>query len=334
MTRWSPAKKRETGSQMTASAVSGLIKKARSVIISAHRDPDGDALGATLGLMHMLRAVGKDVTAYSSGPLPEEYEFLPGVDNLTDRVDGVFDLAVLVDCHDAPRVGPLGPDVIGSAKAWVAIDHHQGGAEDAKAAWIDTTYAATCQMLVDMAEDMGWTLSPEAATCLFVGLQTDTGSFRYSNTTPQAFLAASKLVAAGAEPWDISQEVYATRPIRLKMLGHIMDHVRKDAQGRLALASVTLEDLDRMQAEAQDLEQAVEAIRGIPGVQVAVLLRQTADGPVKISMRSRGAVDVAAVARKLGGGGHHNAAGARMEGSLDEVATEIRGILMPAVETL
>ena len=177
-------------------------------------------------------------------------------------------------------------------------------------------------------------IGPEAAACLFVGIQTDTGSFRYSNTTPQTFLAASKMVAAGAEPWAISQEVYATRPVRLKLLGRVMDGVETLAQGRLAVAKVSLDDLELMKAEPQDLEQAVEAIRGIPGVQVAVLLRQTDDGFVKLSMRSRGLADVAAVARELGGGGHHNAAGARIEGSLEEAAAKIQGILLPLVEGL
>lgn len=319
---------------MTVDAASGLLKKAGSVLIAAHQDPDGDALGATLGLMHILLASGKKVAVYSAGPLPEEYAFLPGLDKLTDRVEGRFDLAVLVDCHELKRVGPLGEEVAAAAEAWLTIDHHQGDAPDAHAAWIDTTYAATCQMLVELADKMELTIGPEAATCLFVGLQTDTGSFRYSNTTPRAFEAAAKLVAAGAEPWSISQEVYATRPVRLKLLGHIMDGVSTFAQGRLAMAKVSLADLDRMQAEPQDLEQAVEAIRGIPGVQVAALLRQTADGPVKLSMRSRGKVDVAAVARELGGGGHRNAAGARLDGGIDQAAERIRDILTPLAEAL
>ncbi len=334
MTRWFQATTTPMGNPMTASAVAGLLQRAGSVIIASHRDPDGDALGATLGLMHMLKGAGKNVTVYSAGPLPEEYAFLPGVDGLTGQVSEEYDLAVLVDCHDAQRVGPLGSDVIASAGDWVAIDHHRGEAPDAGAAWIDTTYAAVCQMLVDLAEDMDWAIGPEAAACLFVGIQTDTGSFRYSNTTPQALLAASKLVAAGAEPWAISQEVYATRPVRLKLLGRVMDGVETYARGRLAVAKVSLADLDKVRAQAQDLEQAVEAIRGIPGVQVAVLLRQTEDGLVKLSMRSRGLVDVAAVARGLGGGGHHNAAGARVEGSLDDVAAKIQGLLLPLVEGL
>ena len=193
------------------------------------------------------------------------------------------------------------------------VDHHQGEADFGRAVWVDPSRAATSQMLAELARAADWPLTAEAATCLFAGLQTDTGSFRYSNTTPQALRVAADLVEAGADPWAISQEVYATRPRRLRLLGRVLEDTELLAGGRLALAAVSQAQLQSLGCDSRDLEDAVEALRGIPGVEVAALLRELPGGGVKASLRSRGRVDVAAVALALGGGGHKSAAGMRLD---------------------
>lgn len=311
-----------------------LLAEARRVFLVAHREPDGDALGATLGLLHLLADNGKDALAHSAGPVPEEYAFLPGLERLGPAAPEGVDLAVILDCHEPERCGEAVAPFLRALPRVAVIDHHQGRAEFGAAIWVDPSYAATCQMVFDLAGRLGWSVGPRAATCLFVGLQTDTGSFRYGNTTPQALRAAADLVQAGADPWAISQEVYATRPLRLRLLGRVMEAMELFADGRLALAVVSQADLDALGAKPQDLEQAVEAMRGVPGVAVAALIKQTGPDQCKLSLRSRGGLDVAAVAAGLGGGGHRNAAGARLAMDLASARTLVAELLEPLAAAL
>jgi phosphoesterase RecJ-like protein len=230
----------------------------------------------------------------------------------------------LLDCHEPRRSGPRAEAFLtGSTKPLAIIDHHQGQAELGQAVWIDTGRAATAEMVAHMAFERGWQMNADAAACLFVGLQTDTGSFRYSNTSPRALDMAGRLVAAGADPWAASQEVYANTPCRLKMMGRVGSHLEILADGLLARSWVSQTDFTTTGCGPEDLEQVVEELRSIRGVQVSLLLRELPDGAVKISMRSRGEVDVAAVALELGGGGHHNAAGAVIPGPLEEASASL-----------
>jgi phosphoesterase RecJ-like protein len=315
-------------------AVAQALERAGRVVVFSHYDPDGDALGASLGLMHLLKLQGKTVWVHSAGPIPEEYGFLPGVELVSQDFPpaGDVDLAVLLDCHQPQRAGQAEAEYLSKVASAAVVDHHQGPVDFGDPAWVDPGYAATSQMLAAMAWEAGWQMSPAAAVCLFTGLQTDTGSFRYSNATPQAFRTAAQLVEAGADPWLVSQEVYATRVKRLRLLARIMDGMSTFADGRLALGQVALSDLAELDADPRDLEEAVEAIRGVPGVQVAALLRELKHGGVKISMRSRGEVDVAAVAISLGGGGHKSAAGLRLEKPLAQAKELITGRLLQAME--
>lgn len=314
-------------------AVAQALMEAKRVLVVSHYDPDGDALGASLGLMHLLRVQGKQVWVYSAGPIPEEYEFLPGMDQVSDGFPPLeeVEMAALLDCHQPDRAGAEAADFLARVRRAVVVDHHRGPVEYGDPAWVDAGYAATCLMVAEMALEAGWEMSPAASTCLFAGLQNDTGSFRYSNATPRAFRAAARLVEAGADPWAVSQEVYATRVKRLRLLARVLESMAVLAEGRLAVGQVSLADLAEMEADSRDLEDAVEAIRGVPGVEVAALVRETKTGGVKASMRSRGGVDVAAVAIALGGGGHKSAAGMLLDMPLAEARDLIISRLLKAM---
>jgi phosphoesterase RecJ-like protein len=313
--------------------VAQALEKAGRLLIVSHRDPDGDALGASLGLMHLLREQGKTVWVHSAGPIPEEYGFLPGLEKVSQEFPSPeeVELAVLLDCHQPERAGQAEAEYLAKVARAVVVDHHQGALEYGDPAWVEPGYAATSQMLAEMAFGEQWHVNQAAAVCLFTGLQTDTGSFRYSNATPQAFRIAARLVEAGADPWLVSQEVYATRVKRLRLLSRILEGLTLFADDRLAMGQVTLADLAEMDADPRDLEEAVEAIRGIPGVRVAALLRELKDGGVKVSMRSRGEVDVAKVAIALGGGGHKSAAGLRLSQPLEQVRELLASSLLQAM---
>jgi len=313
-----------------------MLAGASRVLVAAHLLPDGDALGSSLGLMHLLAAQGKQVRVFSAGPVPEEYLFLPGMDQVSNVLPGTgdLDLAVVLDCHQPERTGQASGPFLAKLPRVAIIDHHQGAVDFGQAAWVDPTFAATSEMITLLAQEQGWPITPQAATCLFVGVQTDTGSFRYGNTTPRVLRAAADLAQAGADVWAISQEVYATHPKRLRLLGRIMDNLELSQGGRLALSQITLADLERLDAGPADLEQAVETLRLIPGVEVSALFRQTPKGTIKVSMRSRGKVDVSRVAISLGGGGHKSAAGVTMEGNMEGVRRDIAARLRQGLEAL
>jgi phosphoesterase RecJ-like protein len=188
-------------------------------------------------------------------------------------------------------------------------------------------------MVTLLAQQAGWPLIEEAATCLFVGLQTDTGRFCYSNTTPETLRVAADLVAAGADPWGIAQQVYSTSLGRLRLFGRVLQSLQLLAGGRLALALAKTSDLDDLGCPPSDLDRIVEELRAIRGVEVAVLLKEIDQNSVKASLRSRGLVDVGALALSLGGGGHHNAAGAKMDGSLEQAAALLSNLVEARLAT-
>lgn len=308
------------------------IGQARRVLVLAHRDPDGDALGSALGLKHLLEGVGKTVYVHRDGALPEEYAFLPGLEATSSELPAAseIDLAVLLDCHEPARAGQKAQALLESLPRVAVIDHHMGQVSFGQPRWVDPDMAATAQMVTLLAQGMGLPLSPQAATCLFVGLQTDTGRFCYSNTGPAALRVAADLVEAGARPWDITQEVYSSSRARLVLFGRVLASLKVLAGGRLALALARQADLEELGCPSSDLDRMVEELRAIRGVEVAALLKELADGTAKASLRSRGKVDVGALALELGGGGHHNASGARLALPLEQAA----GFLAQRLENL
>jgi phosphoesterase RecJ-like protein len=309
--------------------VSKAIGQAKSLLLLVHRDPDGDALGAMLGMAHLLSPTGSQVWAYACGTLPEEYRFLPGLDLLKDSLPTPeqVDLALLLDCHEPQRAGEAAAGFLSAFPRVAVVDHHLGLAEFGSAVWVDPAFAATSEMLALLAHDLGLAIGPAAATCLYTGLVTDTGRFSYSNTTPQCLRLGAELITAGADPWAITQGAYSTSLARLLLLGRVMNGLRLAHHGRVAIGTVSLADMAQVGAIPSDLDRIVEELRSIRGVEVAVLLREMKEGGAKASMRSRGKVDVGSLAIELGGGGHKNAAGARLEGDLTAASHRLEELL-------
>ena len=312
-----------------------MLANCRRPLVLAHESPDGDALGSVLGLVHMLKGMGKEAVGYREGQLPDEYRFLPGVQDLITGLPpkaGV-DLVVLLDCHEPKRTGSDGKSYLSTAKLpAVVIDHHRGEAKYGDEVWVDPTYAATCEMLAELAAKGGIELSPRAATCLYAGILTDTGSFAHANTSARVLKNAARLVEAGAAPEKIHSEVFATRPVRQFLFCRILEKAQRLMDGRVILATVSLADLAELNARPYDLENVVEGLRNIPGVLAAALIKERSGGGVKLSMRSKGGVDVAGPAMELGGGGHKNAAGCSLDMGIGQAAELTAGLLNRAVE--
>jgi phosphoesterase RecJ-like protein len=307
------------------------VQGSRRVLLFAHVYPDGDVLGSQLGLGLALRAAGRTVTFACAHPVPDPFNFLPGAADVqqwkTSR--NGFDLVVALDCPDPGRLGGLLEGARGPDARVLNIDHHGDNRRYGDINWVDTGAAATGEMVYDVVEAVGLPLTADVAVNLYTAIVTDTGSFRYSNTTPKTFRVAARLVELGVDPARVATTVYETRePGGLRLLGQILQGVETAADGTVAWLVI-----DRGLADSPDLPEAEEFVnypRSVRTAKVAVLFRELPDA-VKVSLRAKGEVDVARIAAVLGGGGHPNAAGVILRGSLAEAKTVVLGAVRQAL---
>jgi phosphoesterase RecJ-like protein len=231
-------------------------------------------------------------------------------------VEGDFDLVILLECDGIERSRLTGLE----GRRLVNIDHHTSGQNFADLNWIDTDACAVAEQVFTLAYAADVRITPDMATCLYMAVLTDTGSFCYEGTDAHTFSLAHELVRLGARPGPIAQDVYFSNPMsKMLLLGAALGNLKRD--GRVAWLWVTTSDMERSNAAEEDCEGIVNYAIGIAGVEVAVFLRELPNHRVRLSLRSKGEVNVAAVAESLGGGGHENASGCTLEGPLP-VATE------------
>jgi phosphoesterase RecJ-like protein len=305
--------------------IAATLKGCKSVLISVHKSPDGDALGSQLGLMLALEKMGKTVTAHNLDPVPEIYRFLPQNNRIKigKPVLGRYDAYIVVDA-DPPRTGLF--DTIYPADILINIDHHITNPRDWPLTWLDTAASATGEMIFNLVLELGVQMDREIALCLYTAIFTDTGSFRYSNTSPGCMRIAAMLIEAGADPWLVTENVYESYSFpRLKLLGAVIDNMERNHDGRTAWTVVTDDLYRRTGTTAEDTDNFVNFVRSAKGVEVAVLFRQTGTAQYKISMRSKGRVDLSGLAQSFGGGGHKNAAGSVLDGTIEEVKKRVLG---------
>jgi len=294
-----------------------LSRPPGSILFLAHVYPDGDVLGSLLGLGLALAESGHPVTLAGPDPVPFPLHFLPGAALVQQwrEARAMFELVLLADCPDPGRTNGLLEGARGAATRVVNIDHHPDNKRYGDVNWVDPRASASGEMVYDLITALGLPLTPEVATNLFTAIHTDTGSFRYSNTTPQALRVAADLVARGAAPASVAARLYERRPAEhLRLLGRLLQQVEVSADGRVAWLALPAGSVPEAFPEAEDL---VTYPRSIAGVEVAFLLREV-DAGVKVSLRAKGEISVGRVAARFGGGGHTNAAGCVIPGSLDE----------------
>ncbi len=301
--------------------ISELIGRYRVFLITAHERLDGDALGSELALYHMLRQMGKEATIYNQDGTPENYRFLPGSDRITNALPALesFDAAFILDCSELERVGREA-EKIAAIPRLVNIDHHclQRGVlrdtADRSAGKFNGGADLPAHRVYGICSDR------EMATCLYTAILTDTGGFRYGNTGQDTLLAAADLVADGADPQWISENVYEMNPpARIRLLGAVLPTLTIDEGGRVGSLTVTQQALAAAGALPEHTEGFVDLPRTIRGVEISILYAELPDGRFKLSLRSKGNVNVERVARVFGGGGHINAAACRMEGKIDDI---------------
>ena len=304
-------------------AVLGLLSgPVGRALMLGHIHPDADVLGTLLALGEVLAARGWIVVEGGPHPAPALLSFLPGVERYRtlSSIEGPLDVVVLTDCPNPTRTQGLIEQARGTGATIVNVDHHHDNQRYGDVNWIDTTAAATGEMVYRLVTALNARLTPAVATNLFTAVHTDTGSFRYSNTTEETFKIAAALVAAGANPALVSDGLYERRPAdSLRWLGESLRRVEVSADGRIAWLALPRGIVPDSFIEAEEL---VNYPRSIGSVRVACFFRQLGDH-VKVSLRGKGEVDVSLVAARFGGGGHPNAAGCTVPGALGDVTRDL-----------
>lgn len=321
---------------MIAQPLLGRLRAGNRFLLTSHVNPDGDAIGSELGLARVLAALGKSTRIWNRDAAPALYAPLPGCDRIVVGSEPpvgypeTFDAAIVLECPSLERTGLAEPL---AALPLINIDHHLGNQHYGEVNWVDPAAPAVGVMVHELAQTLGVRVDADAADCLYLALVTDTGGFRFGNATPRAFEAAGRLVAAGASVERVSHWLYESQPEpAIRLLGELLATLERHGDGRVATVTLPLAAFERSGAGPGDSEGLIDVPRSIAGVEAVALLRELSQGEWKLSLRSRGAVDVEAVARVRGGGGHKNAAGCRAQGDLQEIRHAIATELARAVE--
>jgi phosphoesterase RecJ-like protein len=318
-------------------AVLDALRANERFLVVTHENPDGDALGSMLGATLGLRALGKDVVMHLAGdaPLPGEFGFLPFEELRRDLPDDLEQRVLLtVDCANVRRIGP-GTDAVDRARLVLNVDHHHDNSRFGNANLIVADASSTAEIVRDLLVELGVALTPDIAEALYVGLVTDTGRFQYANTSPKALRLAAELVEAGADVHGIFQHVYErVQFAKLKLLARALDRAQLYEGGRLLITYLLRADFAEVGAEEPYSEGIIDYLRQAEGAELVALIREppTDGGPThRISLRSsKDEVDVSAIARQRGGGGHRQAAGFSSEQPIDEIVEFIRRAFVAA----
>jgi len=312
-------------------AVVDAIRSNDRFLVTTHENPDGDALGSILAMKLALEQLGKDGVLYLSGiiPLPTEYDFM-ALDGLTRTPpdDAAERVVLALDCANERRLGP-DPGLVERAPLVLDIDHHHDNSRFGKVNLIVADASSTGEILYDLFHELGVRLTPEIAEALYIALVTDTGRFQYTNTTPKTLRIAAELVEAGANVHQVFQDVYENVAFaKIKLVARALEKARVYEGGRVIVSDLERSDFEAAGAEEPFAEGIIDYLRAVEGAQIVALIREppTQNGPSRrVSLRTRAEeIDVSAIARKSGGGGHRQAAGFSSEASTDEIVDFIR----------
>jgi len=300
-------------------------------LISTHIHADGDAVGSAVALRGVLRAIGKSARIVHEAPVPriyrfldEQHEWLAHEPERTRQLLAWCDAVIVVDTAEWSRLGEPGIQVRRSGRPLLCIDHHRSDPGFATIDAMDTSYCATGAMVLELAQAMGARIDRAVSEALFIAIATDTGWFRFGNTTAACLRACGDLVELGARPHALFSRVYEhLRPQRMGLLVSALATLAYESDGRIAWFKITRDMFAQSGADEEDVEGFVDLVRGIKGVEVILLFREGLDGKTKVSLRAKGDTDVCAIAAQFGGGGHAAAAGLHTGEPLDEVIAAV-----------
>jgi phosphoesterase RecJ-like protein len=306
-------------------AIAKELRDNKRFLLTTHVNPDGDAIGSLGALALVLEDLGKEVVAYCQDEIPGFLRFLPYSERIVREIPGPngFDVAVVLDCGELDRIGNAA-EALQQVEKIIHIDHHSSSDDFGQLNLVRPECSSTAEILYEIFQAIPASLSSEAAENIYTAILTDTGSFRFANTTARALDIAAEMVALGVAPDKIASEGYdSMSPERLQLLALSLDTLTLRANGRLATMQVSRRMLEETKTSVMDTDGFVNYPRGINTAEMAIFFREMDSGKVNVSLRSRGGLNVAEFARNYEGGGHHNAAAFRAEGSLTEVVEEV-----------
>ena len=303
-------------------AIRDAILQRQRFVVTSHSRPDGDAIGSQVAMAYALRALGKEAQLVGADPAPPQFQVFPGVRDIqvSPAVHGDFDAAIVMECSDLSRTGVEGFD-----KYFIInIDHHPGNKSYGAINWFDPGAAACSEMVFDVIEALGVTLTPEIATHIYIAILTDTGGFHFSHITPRTFEICRRCTEAGAQPEAIARAVYDTSTMgRLRLMGAVLHNLEFESGGRAAVAALTLKLLQDTGATHEDSDGLINIPLTVNDIQAVAFFKEIAPDNFRISLRSKGDIDVNRVAGAFGGGGHKNAAGCSLIGPYADVRRKV-----------
>jgi phosphoesterase RecJ-like protein len=298
------------------------IERRKRFVLTSHDRADGDAVGSSLACQEILHSMGKQAEVVLRHGVPRVYQQLPFASTViqAERVNGNYDAAILLECESVQRTRLHGLE----NQFLINIDHHKSGRSFAHVNWIDPKAVATAEMVYRLAKEAAVKITPEIATCLYTAVLTDTGAFMFEGTSEHTFELARELVLAGADPARTARHIYfGHSTAKLRLLGAALSALQRE--GPLAWIWVTQEQMDRVGAKEEDCEGLVNYALSIGDVEVAAFFRELPDGRFRVSLRSKGKLDVSQIAADFGGGGHACASGCAVDGPLHAAVESILG---------
>ncbi len=311
--------------------IADAIRSRQRFVLSSHARPDGDAIGSQMAMAYALRALGKDVTLVNADPAPSPLMAFPGVADIrvATTVEGNFDAAIVMECGDLKRTGVAGLDRF----FVINIDHHQGNTAYGALNWFDPGAAACAELVFDLVRVLGVPMSVEIATHVYLAILTDTGSFHFSSISPRTFDICRQILEAGVDPVQVARQVFDSNTMgRLRLFAAVLSGMQVDASGRIAALY-----LDHAMAAAaggayDETEGLINEPLTVKAIEAVVFFKQNEGDEYRISLRSKGEVDINAVAKEFGGGGHKNASGCSVSGPIDTLRRTFVEKLQQAID--
>jgi phosphoesterase RecJ-like protein len=306
------------------------IKQGKRFVVASHQRPDGDAIGSAMAMALALRAIGKDVTVVTDAIPAVFLQPFPEVSSvrITPEITETYDAALIMECSELARTGVKGLDL----SPVMNIDHHPGNTGYGALNWVDESAAACGEMAFTLLEALGAPLTKDVATHVYLAVLTDTGSFHFSHLTPRTYEIAKRCVEAGADPAWIARTHYDSNTLaRVRIFGAVMNGMVIVDEGRIALLSITRQTMADLGGTNDDLEGLINFPLTVKDIEAVAFFKEIADTDWRVSLRSKGTVDVGAIARWQGGGGHTNAAGCSAKGPLDDVNRQFGQLLSEAI---
>ncbi|HDH96904.1 MAG TPA: bifunctional oligoribonuclease/PAP phosphatase NrnA [Proteobacteria bacterium] len=301
-----------------------VSKDLRSAVIISHENPEGDALGSSLAWAMALEQNDTKTYVYNPDGVPRNLRFLPGAQRIRsdfERLDFDPEAVFVIDCGQPMRMGDEASEKFLQHPLLINIDHHPTNPRFGRINWVEPEASSAGELIYKLIKELGREITREIALNIYVAIVVDTRSFQNANTTPDAMQICCELTERfGFKPAEVAKKVFFTQSYnRLKLLGRALSGVELFADGKIAVMTITSEMMEESGTDVEDLEGFAEELRTIEGVKVGIMLREEAKGKVKISLRSDGELDVSEYIKELGGGGHRRAAGANLDGSVDEI---------------